>query len=149
MVRQAHGQETQRVDELASAERRLERDLAAQYQELQALARQPAATQDAGPAVARFVDLQEQVATAERRLTELKDERERLRRDRIEDVDIARALAAFDPVWQSLAPREQGRLLRRLIERIDYDGRDGMMSITFHASGIQALAQGAPPGDAA
>ena len=37
-------------------------------------------------------------------------------------------------------PARAGRLLQLLIERVDYDGHDGMVSITFHASGIKALA---------
>ena len=48
--------------------------------------------------------------------------------------------ASVDPV---------GRLLQLLIERIDYDGRDGSISITFQPSGIKALADREPMGDAA
>jgi hypothetical protein len=36
-----------------------------------------------------------------------------------------------------------------LIERIDYDGRDGTIGITFHPTGIKALADAALMGDAA
>lgn len=69
--------------------------------------------------------------------------------DLIDEADVAKAMAEFDPVWESLSPREQGRLLQLLIERIDYDGHDGMVSITFHAGGIKALANHEFAGDAA
>ena len=52
-------------------------------------------------------------------------------------------------MWESLSPREQARLLHLLVERVDYDGRDGTISITFHASGIKALANHELAGDAA
>ena len=51
------------------------------------------------------------------------------------------ALAAFGPIWEQLAPREQARLIELLVERIEYDGRAQSVSITFHPSGITTLAQ--------
>jgi len=149
MVRQAHGQATQRVDELATEERRLQRELAGYHRDMQKLVRTPSAGQSDGLAAARFADLQDRIMSTERRLTEVRDEAERLRRELIDEADVAHAMAEFDPVWESLSPREQGRLLQLLIERIDYDGNEGMISITFHASGIKALANHEFAGDAA
>ena len=40
---------------------------------------------------------------------------------------------------ESLAPREQARSLRLLIERVGYDGRDGTVTVTFRPLGIEAL----------
>ena len=56
-------------------------------------------------------------------------------RDRAEH----QALEVFDPVWTALAPREQVRRLRLLIERVGYDGRDGTVTVTFRPPGIEAL----------
>ncbi len=36
------------------------------------------------------------------------------------ESELTQALAHFDPVWESLSPREQARILRLLIERIGY-----------------------------
>ena len=94
-------------------------------------------------------DLQVRMQSIEGRLSELSDERERLQRDLIDEAAAASALGAFDPVWETLSPREQARLLQLLIERIDYDGREGAISITFHPSGIKALADRNTIGDAA
>lgn len=148
-VRQAHGQATERLNELAIEGRRLQSELAGYHRELQKLVKHPAEDPDNGLEAARFADVQERIASAERRLTEAHDEGERLRRDLIDEADVARALAEFDPVWESLSPREQGRLLQLLIERVDYDGVDSTISITFHAGGIKALANHEFTGDAA
>jgi site-specific DNA recombinase len=147
-VRQTQAQVKQRGDELAVEERRLERELADHHRELQKLAQRPNPHDDE-LALARFADVQERIRSVERRLSEVRNETERLRGDLIHEADVVRALAEFEPVWESLSPREQGRLLQLLIERVDYDGSDGTISITFHLSGIQSLANQKLQGDAA
>jgi len=39
----------------------------------------------------------------------------RLGRDMIDENEAAKALAAFDPVWETLTLREQVRVLQRLV----------------------------------
>jgi hypothetical protein len=56
-----------------------------------------------------------------------------------DERDLVNALFVFDPVWDSLPPREQSRIIRLLLERITYDGRDGKVTVTFHSPGIKAL----------
>jgi site-specific DNA recombinase len=63
-----------------------------------------------------------------------------LGREAVDDREVALALSAFDPVWEALTPREQGRVVQLLVERVDYDGAAGKVSITFHPSGIKTLA---------
>ena len=133
---------------MTAEERRLERELAGYQRDVRKLLDQLGLNIN-GVATALQADLQERVQTVERRLSELRDERERLKGELIDEDAAARALAAFDPVWETLSPREQGRLLQLLIERVDYDGRDGTISITFHPSGIKALADRDVTGDAA
>lgn len=38
-------------------------------------------------------------------------------------------LRAFDPVWEQLSPKEQSRILELLIERVDFDGENGEVSL--------------------
>ena len=45
-VRQVHGQATERLDELAAEEKRLDRELAGYHREMQDLIRRPAADHD-------------------------------------------------------------------------------------------------------
>ncbi len=147
-VRQAGGQTTARINELAAEQRRLERDLANEHRQLQQLIGF-ADTQTATLVATQRADLHERIVTAERRLTEIRDEDQRLQHDVIDEGEIARALAEFEPVWETLSPREQGRLLQLLIERVDYDGQHETISITFHAGGIKSLGNQTSTGDAA
>ena len=47
--------------------------------------------------------------------------------------DGAPTQALFDQKWLALAPGEQARLLRLLVERVDYDGAQGKVTIGDHA----------------
>ena len=53
--------------------------------------------------------------------------------------EIRAALAQFDDLWAALTPKEQVRVLELLIERVEYDGEAGTVSVTFRPSGIRAL----------
>ena len=57
------------------------------------------------------------------------------------DGEVAAALAAWTGEPEALSPQERSLLIQRLIERVDYDGAAGQVSVTFHASAIHALAQ--------
>ncbi len=39
----------------------------------------------------------------------------------------------------ALTPKEQVRVLELLIERVEYDGEAGTVSVTFRPTGIRAL----------
>jgi len=54
--------------------------------------------------------------------------------------EVAQACSLLDPVWETLTAREQARILHLLIERVDYDGVNSNVSITFHPTGIKTLA---------
>ena len=86
------------------------------------------------------VDLQERIDRAEQQLVQLKEEMHALRKRRLDEGDVALALGQFGPVWESLTPREQARLVQRLVEKVEHDGQAGAVAITFHAAGIKALA---------
>jgi site-specific DNA recombinase len=50
-------------------------------------------------------------------------------------------MADFDSVWNALAPKEQAKVLKLLVARVEYDAKEGTVAVTFHASGIKALAE--------
>jgi site-specific DNA recombinase len=54
---------------------------------------------------------------------------------------LAPAAEAFRMAWTSWTPNEQSYLIRRLVERIDYDASQGQVAITFQAAASQTLAQ--------
>jgi len=94
-----------------------------------------------GHAAARLAELHEMLRDAERRLSELRDQVERARRGMVTKAEVDSALEAFTPLWDALSPREQARVLRLLIQRVDYDGANGKVAVTFHANGIRTLGQ--------
>jgi len=99
------------------------------------------ATGEAGASVgAEIRELEEQAGQLERRLAELASELASLDRDTVDEDDLRKALCLFDPVWDVLFPMEKARIIQRLIESIDHDGRTGKLGIEFAPSGIQALA---------
>jgi site-specific DNA recombinase len=78
----------------------------------------------------------------EQRLREIGRDVVRLEQEAVDEHKVRSALAAFTPVWDTLAPREQGRIVRLLVERVDYDGTPGNGSVTVHfrPHGIRTLA---------
>lgn len=83
---------------------------------------------------------QEQVGRIEARLLKVDAETAFLQTTTIDRRDLSRALAAFDEVWAYLLPREQERVVRLLIDRIDFDGDRETVAITFKPTGIKTLA---------
>jgi site-specific DNA recombinase len=98
------------------------------------------ATTGSAPDLGRLADLHERVRVGERRLNEIKAEIDALSSQQITEAEVEQALSVFGPVWESLTSREQAQVVQSLIERVDFDGRTNQLSITFHLSGIQSLA---------
>ena len=82
------------------------------------------------------------MAKAETRLAELTREIEGLESERLDKDDVAAAFADFDNVWGALSPREQAKVLALLVARVEFNAEDSTVAMTFHSSGIRALAQG-------
>jgi site-specific DNA recombinase len=125
-----------RIHDLEVERRGLERDLGRHNAELRKLAGRIATY---GTATDRLADLQDRIRTAEQRTTQIREELITLERTLVDEKEVARALAVFDPVWETLAPREQVRLIRLLVQRVDYDGDKGTVAVTFHPAGIKML----------
>jgi site-specific DNA recombinase len=122
------------------AERRgLERDAGRWHEELRASLGDKGRGQKAN-ALPRLADLQERLRLAVQRGSEIQARLEALDRERITEEEVAAALGTFDPVWDALSPREQARIVRLLVERVDYDGGAGTIAITFHPPGLKSLA---------
>ncbi|HSH95531.1 MAG TPA: hypothetical protein VK968_15415, partial [Roseimicrobium sp.] len=85
--------------------------------------------------------LQERVRVAEQRLTAIAEETIQAKVGVVDERALNAALSLFTPVWETLSPREQSRIIRLLVERVDYDGKKGTLAVTFRPSGIQSLAQ--------
>jgi site-specific DNA recombinase len=88
----------------------------------------------------RMAEILDRSTATERRLSEITPELGHLQTDLPDEQEVAAALADFDTVWAALTPREQARVFELLIERVEYDGASGRLSITFHPTGIKTLA---------
>ena len=94
-----------------------------------------------GTATDRMADLQDRIRAAEQRATEVREQIIVLSRELVDAREVAQACSLFDPVWETLTAREQARILHLLIQRVDYDGDNGSVSVTFHPTGIKTLAE--------
>jgi site-specific DNA recombinase len=128
-----------RLAELTAERGKLERDLQRWHGEIHDLVIAGANTV-ATPDIPRLADLHERLRLAERRRTEIDDERKALTKQQLAESEVEQTLSAFDRVWESLTPREQARIVQLLVQRVDFDGATNQLSITFHSSGIQTLA---------
>jgi site-specific DNA recombinase len=137
-LEETRAQAKARIKDLDAERRGLERDLARHNSELRNLAGRLATN---GTATDRVADLQDRIRVGEQRSTQVREELIRLGRELVDENEVARALAVFDPVWETLAPREQIRVIRLLVQRVDYDGEKGTVSVTFHPAGIKMLSR--------
>lgn len=135
---QARAQAQRQIAELEKEGRALERDLIQHHADIRCVVAESGRGNER--TTARLADLHERICLAERRVGEIDNEVATLRGQLVNEAEMAQALTAFDPVWDSLTLSEQSRLLHLLIERVDYDGRTSDISITFHPTGIKTLA---------
>ena len=140
VVAQARSQGKTHLAGLEMERRGLERELGRWNTEVRKLLEQIAPGDANTPATARLADLQERISGTERRATEVREQVLALSRNLVDQREVAKAMSIFDPVWDSLTPREQTRVVQLLVERVDYNGATGKVSITFHPSGIKTLA---------
>jgi site-specific DNA recombinase len=137
---QAREQDEARVAELEVEQRTLERDQSRWHAELRKLAAHLGPNNADDPVIGRLADLQERLVQVEKRAAGVHDQINAIRKERIDEAEAAEALRVFDPVWETLTPREQARVIALLVERIDYDGAEGKIAIRFHPTAIKALA---------
>lgn len=88
---------------------------------------------------AEMLRLQELLVDAERREREARDRLSEAQAFQVRKDELDAALQSFDPVWSALCPREQAQALRLLLERVDYDGVNESIAITFQANGLQSI----------
>jgi len=93
-------------------------------------------------AVDRLADLQDRMSQTEQKRTELRNQITQAQRSLVTKEEVGAALTEFDALWETLSPREQTRVLRLLIQRVDFDGANGKIALTFHANGIRSLETG-------
>ena len=119
------------VDELGRSRKDIER-LVATVARLDGAAAEAVASE--------LTKAQERVRLLEQRQAEIGNELADLATRVVDREELARALEAFDPIWDVLLTPEKERVLRLLIERIDYDGSTQKLEITWRLAGFGQLA---------
>ncbi|MCC7409672.1 MAG: recombinase family protein [Phycisphaeraceae bacterium] len=132
-VRQAQRQGKKALDDLQAEERAILKDMARLDARLRKLA--------SGAATPELADTQERLHASEQRATQIRAEIVALGGEMVNESEVQAALSAFEPVWDTLSPREQARIIRLLVERVDYDGKVGTVAVTFRPNGIKTFTQ--------
>ncbi len=88
-----------------------------------------------------LAELQDILNKKEARLQESRAELAALKNAVVDEDELRKALALFDPVWEALYPPERRRVLHLLIERLKYDAAREKVGITFRPTGIRRLAR--------
>jgi site-specific DNA recombinase len=140
VLAQVRHEDDARLAEMETERGGLERDLVRSQGELRKLLAEVGAGTSAGGVVSRLAQLQQRVGQIERRIARLRTQIEAVQQERLDEAEATRVLAGLDPAWASLTPEEQARVIRLLVSRVDYDGAQGKVSITFHPLGLKTLA---------
>ena len=88
----------------------------------------------------RLKELESQVNTLNGRLVEIGDQIRSADSGLADRETLISTLKVFTPIWDLLFPLEQERLIRLLIDRIDFDGEASKIEMTFRPAGIMTLA---------
>lgn len=136
-IRQAQEQNKRDLAALEAEERTLDKDMAKRNAEVRRLVASTHTAADAG----QLARIKDQIAMLEQRATQVRERIIAVSRERVDQREVEAAMSAFDPVWETLTPREQARIIHLLVERVDYDGKRGKVAITFRPAGIRELAQ--------
>jgi SAM-dependent methyltransferase len=146
-TRQVRSLKAEKTPELEAEHTRLRRELTRLNAELRTLAEALGrGGSKSATLTERIGELEERVDRTERRATEIREELVAIERETVDEKDLAGALAQFDPVWDVLFPREKRRILRLLIERVEWDRAAGTIDIVFRPAGIKTLAAEGHPG---
>jgi len=128
-----------REQSAGEAEARLEAakaGLAKVEREIRAAALDPARAGELAALHGRSREAQDAVARARRELDDLDAER-------IAKAEVDDAMSTFDGVWEAMSPKERARLVRLLVRKVEYDGAESEVEITFHPAGVRSLEEAA------
>jgi site-specific DNA recombinase len=124
---------------LVSEEGLLDREIKRWTQEAKNLVGQIKADDVNTIVTSRLAQVKERLAQETPRLAHVRQELARLHEWAIPTETVVRALERFDLLWQAMNMHERQKLLHLLIERIDYDGKQGSVTIIFRPSGLESL----------
>jgi len=83
--------------------------------------------------------LQDEIRQRQQEAAEINAQMTQVRRRMLNPDELAGAIEAFDPLWETLSPGHKAKLIHLLVERVEYDGKNETISLTFHPTGIRTL----------
>jgi site-specific DNA recombinase len=137
---QVRKQDETRTAELEAEQQGLEQDLARWHGEIRTLSGQLQPGDDNSSLIARLADLQERIGRVEGRVQKVREQIHAIHYQLFDEDEAALALSVFEPVWESLTPREQARVVQLLVQQVEYDGAQSKVSIAFRPTGLKTLA---------
>jgi site-specific DNA recombinase len=140
ILHQARAQEEGCSAKLEVEQRGLERDLNGWHAEMRNLSARLRPGEDNNAIVARLAELQECIGRVEQRVGKIREQIGVIHHRLLDEDETRTVLRLFDPRWETMTATEQARVVGLLIERVEYDGARGKLSIAFREGGIRALA---------
>jgi site-specific DNA recombinase len=146
-LRQVQAQVATEQQRLKVEAKRVDREVAALRKEVDGLTTAVArATGSAADALmAKLAETQERLTNGERREREIGDRLRAVAEQEIDPVAVGHALAQFTDLWEVLLTPERERVVRLLIDRVNYMGVNGTLTISFSSTGAGLLAAEAAP----
>lgn len=135
-ILKAREQQAATINKLESEAAALELSISRSEQTLSKLAIDPPAE-----VLERMAKLSDYIAQDQTHLREIRADIQRRKEDTLDEKALVNALQDFDEIWNSLNSKERIRMAQLLIERVDYNGVDSTVAISFNATGIKSLTQ--------
>jgi site-specific DNA recombinase len=85
--------------------------------------------------------MREQVAMTERSIADVEKRLETLKHSSFSMKDVRSACRKFDPIWDTLSSKEQRRMLKTLLESVEFDAATESVILNFAPGGVKKLIQ--------
>ena len=126
------------IDTLTTERKQLEAEVRKFGREVGELAPRAGFDEDA---TRQLGHLQEDIRKRQQEITAINERVAGIEKRMLNPDELAGAIESFDPLWESLSPTHKAKLIHLLVERIEYDGENESISLTFHPTGIGSLTQ--------
>jgi site-specific DNA recombinase len=136
VLRQAGAATEAELAELQTQLSQLQRQLSRDHAEISLIA---VSANPSAATASRLSDLHPRVAKTEIDLGSTNSRIEQVGKKRFNEADITAAFANFDNVWGTLTSREQAKLVKLLVSRVEFESNKGSIEIAFHPSAIREL----------
>jgi site-specific DNA recombinase len=90
----------------------------------------------------QMADVHQRIDRTEYRSREILRELGSLEGESVDEADLRVVLAQFEPVWELLNSREQARIIRIVIEHIDYGGETNRLTVRFRSPDVGGMCRG-------